>query len=210
MIYTSCYAKKDTHWGKRVGISLRRYAGVDAELDFFKPTPVMLKQWKASTQDNAAWNEYESEFWALMAKRRELIDEWLGKLNSFSDQTLLCVESTDEHCHRRLVGRIIKKYRPDVWGGEAVPRLQIGEKVQHTTVDKGIGEIIEFLGDYQEIACVVWDVEPLGGSSVVYHPIRNGWYTNQVHVPERYPTRMLKRVALQQQEQKTKRRRSKK
>ncbi|MBD2019399.1 DUF488 family protein [Leptolyngbya sp. FACHB-36] len=121
-IYTASYFAPDTHHGKLIAISrsLPADGPIAERLDLFAPTVDLLKFWKHSAQDDAAWVEYEAWFWSLMGDRKPEILEWLHRVSADEDMTLLCWEKTDDRCHRRLVGRLIQKRRSELWGGESV------------------------------------------------------------------------------------------
>lgn len=120
MIYTASYFRPDCHHGMLASISLKTPMRVDSELEFFKPSWEMLKAWKNSSQDDIAWKQYSKMYWELMNSRRPLIEEWLEGLTFSDNMTLMCYEKTDQYCHRSLVGKIVSKYRPKLWGGENV------------------------------------------------------------------------------------------
>lgn len=68
-------------------------------------------------QGRADWKEYERGFLALMAERR--IEDNLDR-GLFDDPTaLLCVETTPEYCHRRLIVEYLQKK----WGNITVEHL---------------------------------------------------------------------------------------
>lgn len=121
MIYTSSYFTPNAHRGKLIAISRSLpNGGPSAErLDLFAPTADLLRFWKNSAQDDRAWGEYEAWFWSLMRERKPEILDWLQSVPADEDMTLLCWEKTDDRCHRRLVGRLIQKRRPELWGGES-------------------------------------------------------------------------------------------
>lgn len=76
------------------------------------PTDDMLKKYKKL---GGGWQDYESEFLALLASRR--IEETLAP-ELFEEACLLCSEAKPHHCHRRLVC----DYLNGKWGGRLAVR----------------------------------------------------------------------------------------
>ncbi len=73
------------------------------------PTQEILDAYKKRKGD---WAAYETEFMALMERRR--IDEALSPASFEQRTALLCSEATAEHCHRRLVCEYLATRWPDV------------------------------------------------------------------------------------------------
>lgn len=147
MIFTASYGAIAHHHGQRISTSLttpKRFKP-DGELEFFKPTWDLLNCWKASAQDDAAWAEYEAGYWELLKQREAEIKNWLLSLNRsrpLPHLTLLCHEADDQYCHRRLVAKVVEKYRPDLWGGRDVPQFQVGDRVSWTQIPPHIDQVI--------------------------------------------------------------------
>lgn len=93
---------------------LREINGVDYKhIPELAPTKAILDNYK---KDNGDWSTYESQFVALMAKRK--IEETIPK-TLIDGGCLLCSESAPEFCHRRLV----VEYLRNRWGGLDIQHL---------------------------------------------------------------------------------------
>ncbi len=136
MLYCASYNQPENHHGRLISISCTIPKGIEVagHLDFFKPTEDLLKWWKTSPQDDKAWAEYTSQFWATLADRKAQILEWVHALEKKPSQdiTLLCWEKAGDRCHRNLVARLLQKHCPESFGGCDVPRFQVGDKVTWT------------------------------------------------------------------------------
>lgn len=73
------------------------------------PTQDILDAYKKRKGD---WAAYETEFLALMERRR--IHDVLSRASFQRRTALLCSESGPEHCHRRLVVEFLAQQWPDV------------------------------------------------------------------------------------------------
>lgn len=93
---------------------LREVCSVEYEhMPDLAPTQELLKAYR----DRAiTWDDYESQFLALMAERRV---EDLPIRDVIANACLLCSEETAEHCHRRLVA----EYLQDHWGDVEIIHL---------------------------------------------------------------------------------------
>lgn len=136
MLYCASYHQPENQHGQLISISLSTPPGVTVAgcLDIFKPSPDLLKWWKTSAKNDAAWTEYTSWFWALLAERKDSILSWIHSLGRRPEQdmTLLCWEKAGTYCHRNLVARLLQKHCPDLFGGCDVPQFQIGDCVKWT------------------------------------------------------------------------------
>ncbi len=74
----------------------------------FAPTEDILKRYK---KKEITWSQYETEFNALISKRK--IEESVS-LNLLSNACLLCSEPTAEQCHRRLIAEYFSKLYPQI------------------------------------------------------------------------------------------------
>lgn len=116
MIYTSHYYSGKIK-GRAIGISLyppRDFKG--QYLQLLAPTREIFRFWKSSACDEEAWDEYKKQYKALLISRWPDVKQWLVSLSAEEDMTLLCYKET--YCHRHLVGLLIEKHRPELWGGE--------------------------------------------------------------------------------------------
>jgi uncharacterized protein YeaO (DUF488 family) len=78
------------------------------------PTPELMRGYR---RGRAGWEDYERRFLDLMAERR--IEDRLEQRLFAVPTALLCVETTAEHCHRRL----IIEYLQSKWGDVTVEHL---------------------------------------------------------------------------------------
>lgn len=78
------------------------------------PTQRMLDAYR---KDKGSWQEYEQQFFELMAERKveARLDHSLFEIPT----TLLCSEATADRCHRRLVLEYLRRK----WGGLDVAHL---------------------------------------------------------------------------------------
>ena len=71
---------------------------------FFAPTDEILSKYHKTKN----WDEYEKTFLELI-NQRKFSSYFFKKYSSFKNVCFLCVESTPEKCHRRLVAEAISK-----------------------------------------------------------------------------------------------------
>lgn len=147
MIYTSSFFNFNCHHGDLISVSLSTPDKVAAagHLDCFKPTAKLLKFWKNSDQSDSAWEQYCQDYWKLIADRETQIKDWLATLQNFRPlphMTLACWEAEDSRCHRSLVARVIRKFKPSLWGGESVPQFQVGDTVIWTQTHPAIARVV--------------------------------------------------------------------
>lgn len=147
MIYTSSFFRSDCHHGDLISVSLSipRGVSVAGHLDFFKPTPNLLSFWKGSDKSDVAWEEYCQGYWKLIGDRENQIKDWLAELHNFRPLphfTLACWEPDDIRCHRSLVARVIRKFKPQLWGGESVPQFKVGDEVIWTQSHPAIARVV--------------------------------------------------------------------
>lgn len=74
----------------------------------FAPTKEILDAYK---KKQIAWNEYESQYAALMNKRAKYL-EFSNRFANYTNICLLCSEPTPEQCHRRLLAEMIVNTAP--------------------------------------------------------------------------------------------------
>lgn len=119
MIYTACYSIK-SHWhGEPIAISIyppKSFKG--QQLKFLAPSDRLLKDWKAGMTEQAYIDRFRNEL--MLISRWAIVRNWLDNLNPAIDQTLLCYEKPGEFCHRNLVAAMVKRHRPDCFGGSDV------------------------------------------------------------------------------------------
>jgi len=80
----------------------------------FAPTQDMLDAYK---KQKGSWQDYEKQFLQLMGERK--IEEQIDRDTFSVPTTLLCSETTAQHCHRRLV----LEYLKGKWGDLKISHL---------------------------------------------------------------------------------------
>jgi uncharacterized protein YeaO (DUF488 family) len=78
------------------------------------PTQDMLDAYKKL---KGSWQDYEKQFLQLMGERK--IEEQIDRDTFLVPTTLLCSETTAQHCHRRLV----LEYLKGKWGDLKISHL---------------------------------------------------------------------------------------
>lgn len=124
MLYTASYLESTHHHGLLLSISRSVPKGykTDGKLDFLIPSAELLVEWKASRLNEA---EYTQRYREQIKESWQEVKAWLDNLHSKPDQTLLCWEPKGKFCHRNLVAKLVKKYRPDCFGGCDVIRVEM-------------------------------------------------------------------------------------
>lgn len=116
MIYTASHFACNCHHGIRASVSLKDPPDhpADIRLTFFNPLPNMI--------NGMDRKQYLSLWWGLMEQRRPQVEAWLASLDPATHTTLLCWEKAGNFSHRNLILAIVKKYRPDCFGGNDIER----------------------------------------------------------------------------------------
>ena len=93
----------------------RELAGIEyVHEPALSPTDDILKAYK---KKEMSWDQYESQFLALLTERR--VEDRLAQQSFESLTVLLCSEPEPKHCHRRLVA----EYLRDKWGSIQIRHL---------------------------------------------------------------------------------------
>ncbi len=123
MLYTASYFEPQHHHGLKIAISrtVPRGFKVDGSLLFLAPNSDLLNDWKAQKIDEAGYiQQYREQTKGNWGE----VKAWLDKLNAKQRLTLLCCcEKAGSFCHRALIAKLVKKYRPDCFGGCDVLRF---------------------------------------------------------------------------------------
>ena len=120
MLYTASYYVPEDWQGQAYRVSRGHPRGRKTQwetLPFLYPSRGLLQAYRSGVMDfDGLEVEYRGE---LVSSRRESpnFQEWLDRLPSQGDFTLLCFEKADLPCHRRLLAR---------WLLETVPWLELG------------------------------------------------------------------------------------
>ena len=115
-IYSASYFQPENHHGSSISISRShpRSFQVDTRLSFLAPSQALLDNWKHHQLTEADYTErYRHELQQVWPQ----VESWLISLTPESDCTLLCWEKAGEFCHRNLAMQMIRKHRPDCYGG---------------------------------------------------------------------------------------------
>ena len=123
MLYTASYFEPQHHHGLKIAVSrtIPRGFKVDGSLPFLAPRSDLLNDWKAEKIDEAG---YIQRYREQIKKDWCEVKAWLDRLNSKQHLTLLCYEKSG-FCHRALIVKLVKKYRPDCFGGCDVLRFDL-------------------------------------------------------------------------------------
>ncbi len=124
MLYTVSYFEPQHHHGLKIAVSrtIPRGFKVDGSLLFLAPSSDLLNDWKAQKIDESGY---------IQRYREQIKDNWievklwLDSLNSKQRLTILCYEKAGSFCHRTLIIKLVKKYRPDCFGGCDVLRFEL-------------------------------------------------------------------------------------
>ena len=84
--------------------------GVSGTVRCLTPTWDMVKSYKAKRMSEV---EYTAKYRELMIERWPEVKRWLRSLRPDQELYLCCWERTG-FCHRYLVAKLIRKYRPDL------------------------------------------------------------------------------------------------
>ena len=82
----------------------KKKAKIDEWLQELGPSKELLEQWNKNL---ISWDEYKIRYLKEMKAQTGLIEN-LAKRAKKETITLLCKESTDEYCHRRLLKKLIE------------------------------------------------------------------------------------------------------
>lgn len=124
MLYTASYFEPEHQHGVLISISRSVPKGfkVDGALEFLAPNAQLLSDWFGKSIDETAYCErYRSQ----LKQSWQQVSSWLNNLNTKTTVTLLCWEPKGAFCHRNLVALLVRKHRPDVFGGSDVMRVEI-------------------------------------------------------------------------------------
>lgn len=124
MLYTASYFEPKHHYGKLISISRSVPKGfkVDGKLEFLAPNAQLLSLWKDKSIDETT---YCQRYRLQLKESWQQVSSWLTSLDGSATMTLLCYEPSGAFCHRNLVALLVKKHRPDVFGGCDIKRIEI-------------------------------------------------------------------------------------
>lgn len=124
MLYTASYFEPKNHHGVLLSISrsVPKSFKVDDKLEFLAPNAQLLKDWKEKNIDEATYCE---RYRLQLKESWQQVSCWLASLNKNTTATLLCYEPLGVFCHRNLIAKLVKKHRPEVFGGCDVRRVEI-------------------------------------------------------------------------------------
>lgn len=73
----------------------------------------LVVAWYRSKQDDKAWAAFERGYWNYLQQPRvKATVAHLAERALTEIVTLLCVEATPHHCHRRILAEACREYRP--------------------------------------------------------------------------------------------------
>ena len=88
----------------------RNVCRVQGTVNCLCPTWDMVKDYKARRISEA---EYTKQYRELVIERWPAIKKWMDSI-AVSDEVYLCCWERTGFCHRYLVARLIRKFRPDL------------------------------------------------------------------------------------------------
>ena len=91
-----------------IALSHPKNVGVDASVECLQPTWDMVRAFKRYAITEA---QYTARYRQLMKGRWPAVKQWLEDLEPGAH---LCCWCTTGFCHRYLVAKLIRKYRPDL------------------------------------------------------------------------------------------------
>jgi len=124
MLYTASYFAPEHHHGRLLSISRSVPKGfkVDGLLEFLAPNAQLLSLWQAKSIDE---DEYCKRYRLQLKESWQQVLSWLKSLDKNTTATLLCYEPKGAFCHRNLVAKLVRKHRPEIFGGCDVRRVEI-------------------------------------------------------------------------------------
>ncbi|NJR56521.1 MAG: DUF488 domain-containing protein [Acaryochloris sp. CRU_2_0] len=119
-IYSASYFEPENHHGSMISISRSspKSFQVDSHLPFLAPSQQLLEDWKKNQLTEA---EYTGRYRQQLQQSWLQVNSWLSSLTPEADCTLLCWEKAGEFCHRNLVMQMVRKHRPECYGGRDAP-----------------------------------------------------------------------------------------
>jgi hypothetical protein len=119
MIYAACYHDYHCHHGKLIPISFgipsfEYKPTLEQPLKFFIPQRSVLRNFRSN---KVSIKNYSLMYYEEINANLPDIERWLDSLTPDEDLTLLSWETADQFSHRQLVLELIRKCRPDCYGG---------------------------------------------------------------------------------------------
>lgn len=113
-VYLCSVYDAEKHVGSRYCTAVKQMVGhgVTATVDCLVPLKeemVWAYRYKGMSEQ-----EYTRLYFKLLSDRWEAVRPWLKSLEPAEDITLLCFCREGQFCHRKLIGRVINRYRPDI------------------------------------------------------------------------------------------------
>lgn len=91
-----------------IALSHPSNVGVHASVKCLMPTWDMVRGFKRHTMTK---EQYTARYRKLMVKRWPAVKRWLGSLG---DDAYLCCWEPTGFCHRYLVAKLVREFRPDL------------------------------------------------------------------------------------------------
>ena len=117
MLTLASWYQRENWRGKPLRIS--RYAGRGMKKSQYEwgVVPCLVPDWELVTayrSGRLSEEDYPVAYRRGLEQSWAEVEAWLASLSPDEDVTLLCHEREGQFCHRRLVGELVKRYRPDV------------------------------------------------------------------------------------------------
>ena len=115
MIHITCFQNLPLKRARRgevlsIALSFPKNVGVKHRVACLCPTWDMILKLK---RHEISEQEYTDRYRSLLASRWSAVKRWLEALPDDQDLYLCCWEKTG-FCHRYLVAKLIRKFRPDI------------------------------------------------------------------------------------------------
>jgi Protein of unknown function, DUF488 len=111
MIVLCSVNDKQWHKGRCYCTTVGSMPSCYERLDVLAPTWELVKKYKYSGQDEQL---YTDGYRRLLAGRWSQVKAWLDSLRTDEDITLMCFCREGWFCHRKLLAKMIEKWRPDL------------------------------------------------------------------------------------------------
>lgn len=112
-VYLASVYATESHVGQCYCTAVKNMVGhgVTATVDCLVPQWNMVTAYRYKGMSE---QEYTRLYFKLLSDRWEAVRPWLKSLDPAEDITLLCWCREGQFCHRKLISRVIGRYRPDI------------------------------------------------------------------------------------------------
>ena len=117
LLKLASWYQRENWLGKPMRISRYAGRGMKKAQHNWGVVSCLVPDWelvKAYRSGRISEQEYSSAYKRGLEESWGEVLGWLSSLSPDEDITLLCHEPEGQFCHRRLVGELVKQYRPDI------------------------------------------------------------------------------------------------